>query len=86
MNCESCINKPTDNVEAVSGRNEFTVPGFGKEDHQRQEFAPIILVGILDSSAQSGNNELDVEVSPFAKEEGLGNKAVKDLCFFPGAA
>jgi len=34
MNCESCVDKPTDNVKAVSGKDEFIVPGFGKEDHE----------------------------------------------------
>jgi len=34
MNCESCVDKPTDIVEAVSGKDEFIVPGFGKEDHE----------------------------------------------------
>jgi len=34
MNCEGCVDKPTDNVEAVSGKDEFIVPGFGKEDHE----------------------------------------------------
>jgi len=34
MNCESCVDKSTDNVEAVSGKDEFIVPGFGKEDHE----------------------------------------------------
>jgi len=34
MNCESCANKPVDNVEAVSGKDEFIVPGFGKENHE----------------------------------------------------
>ena len=46
-NYESCVNKPMDNVEAVSGKDEFVVPGFGREDHETQEFAPIILVGSL---------------------------------------
>jgi len=32
MNCESCVDKPTDNVEAVNGKGEFIVPCFGKED------------------------------------------------------
>jgi len=51
MNCESCVDKPTDNVEAVSGKDEFIITGFGKEDHEKEEFTPIILVGVLDSSA-----------------------------------
>jgi len=84
MKCEGCVDKPTDNVEAVSGEDEFVVPGFGKEDHEMEEFAPIILVGVLDSSAQGGNSELDVRASLFAKEEGLRGEGVKDLCFFRG--
>jgi len=84
MNCKSCVNKPTDNVEAVSRKDEFIVPGFGKEDHETEEFAPIILVGVLDSSAQGGNSELDVGASPFAKEEGLCDKGMKGFCFFWG--
>jgi len=84
MNCESCVDKPTDNVEAVSREDEFIVPGFGKEDHETWEFVPIILVGVLDLSAQGGNHELDVRASPFAKEESLCNKGVKDFGFFRG--
>jgi len=30
MNCESCVDKPTDNVEVVSGKDEFIVLGFGQ--------------------------------------------------------
>jgi len=82
MNCEGCVDKPTDNVEAVSGKDEFIVSGFGQKDHETEEFAPIILVGILDSGAQGGNSELDVGTSPLAKEQGLRCEGVKDLCFF----
>jgi len=34
MNCKNCVDKPTDNVKAVSGKDEFIVPGFRKEDHE----------------------------------------------------
>jgi len=34
MNCKSCMDKPTDDVKAVSRKDEFIVPGFGKEDHE----------------------------------------------------
>jgi len=34
MNCRSYVDKPTDNVKSVSGKDEFIVPGFGKEDHE----------------------------------------------------
>jgi len=54
MNCKSCVDKPTDDAKAVSGKDEFIVPGFGKEDHETEEFTPIILVGVLDSSACCG--------------------------------
>jgi len=84
MNCESCVDKPTYDVEVVSGKDEFIVPGFGKEDHKTEEFTPIVLIGVLDSGAQCGNCELDVEASPFAKEEGLCDKGLKDFGFFRG--
>jgi len=84
MNCEGCVDKPTDNVEAVSGKNEFIGSGFGKEDHEMEEFTPIILVGVLDSSAQGGNSKLDVGASPLAKEEGLRGEGVEDLGLFRG--
>jgi len=84
MNCKSCVDKPTDNVEVVSGKDEFIVPGLGKEDHETEEFAPTILIGVLDSGAWCGNCKLDVGASPFAKEEGLCDKGVKDFGFFRG--
>jgi len=84
MNCKSCVDKPMDNVEAVSGKDEFIVPGFGKEDHETEELAPIILIGVLDSSAQCGNCDPDVGASPFAKEDGLCGKGMKDFSFFQG--
>jgi len=82
MNCKGCVYKPTDNVEALSGKDEFIVPGFGKEDQETEEFTPIILIGVLDLGAECGNCKLDVGASPFAKEEGLCNKGVKGLGFF----
>jgi len=84
MNCKSCVDKPTDDVKAVSGKDEFIVPGFGKEDHKTEEFTPIVLIGVLDLGAQCGDCELDVGASPFAKEEGLCDKGVKDFGFFRG--
>jgi len=45
---------------------------------------PIFLIGVLDLGAQCGNCKLDVGASPFAKEEGICNKGVKDLGFFRG--
>jgi len=84
MNCESCVDKPTDNVKSVSGKDEFIVLGFRKEDQETEEFAPIVLIGVLDAGAQCGNRELDVRTSPFAKEEGLCDKGLKDFGFFRG--
>jgi len=83
-NWEVCVDKPMDDVEAVSGKDELIVPGFRKENHETEEFAPIILIGVLDLGAQRGNCELGVGESPFAKEEGLSNKGVKDFGFFQG--
>jgi len=49
-----------------------------------EEFVPIVLIGVLDSGAHCGNCELDVGASPFATEEGLCDKGVKDFGFFGG--
>jgi len=82
MNCERCVNKPTDIVEVASRKDEFIVPGFGKEDHKTEEFMPMVLIEVLDLGVQCGNCELDVGASPFAKEEGRCDKGMKEFGFF----
>jgi len=82
VNCESRVDKPTNDIESVCGQNKFIVDGFEKKEHQTEEFAPIILIGGLDSSAKGGHCELNVGASPLAKEECLRNESVEGLGFF----
>jgi len=73
-----------DDVKVVDGKNDFIITGFRKEDHETEELAPIVLIGVLDSGAQCRNGELNVGASAFAKEEGLCNKSGKDFSILWG--